>query len=381
MSRRTHAADNSPVDRKRQQLLLSALEDTSSLKEKLIRCGTMSLGTTGWTYRCKLPSCAYCLKQYSRGQVRQAREMLAGVDHPGGGFLTIVLGATDTFEGIEQALIKARRDLRRFVSRRRKADARWKSFAFMGWFEVDAVDTELLSVIGGRRSALLHELGVPTTDGTIWSPTIHGLVRCESLTIAEVQDAFSQMWAVQGQALLKPFSPKRPMDHNIQNLVSYCLKNSCENKIDGGRFTWPARRMADFYEWQNSWSQSFKRLKITIKQSEYASEHLCHSNITGERRMPLPEMIRNLPIIVELRRRWDFLPEAKHGLPVNLDDIDSRLRYRDARQWCADYCGARWRFSVTGSIRSPGCFSPALFEFECADDHRAFIRAEATNWR
>lgn len=138
---------------------------------------------------------------------------------------------------------------------------------------------------------------------------------------------------------------------------------------------------SDFFSWQDSWSQGFKRLRVSLK-SKKTSKQYSYSNITGKpMKRSLNEMIMKLETIKKMMHGNQFVCQASRVLRIHFDDTRSTLRYRDARAWCHRNCSTPWNFAARRSERDATGSSPAVFSFASAQEAAAFTVAEARGWR
>jgi hypothetical protein len=252
---------------------VAALPESSTLRARLLKCGTLSQVTHGYTVRCNVPACPSCRSRHATGKRKKVQELFAGADRDRCAHVTVVfevlpqLGAPDGGD-MDRAVQKARRDLRNFLDRMRAKSPRWHNMTLVGWLEVDALDPSDLPVIGTDRRELLSALGARQgTTSPLWVPTLHALVRFDDLGWQDLQHAFASQWAHPRQVKVEKFYDHLTIDQSVENLVSYALKHRCTTSIDGAHHPWPGRWMVEFYEWLDEWSAGLKRTQFKIGAS------------------------------------------------------------------------------------------------------------------
>lgn len=255
-------------NREQHRRILSALDPASAQLARLQSCGTLSRGTHGWTKRCTRPACPTCRSMYATKQVKAAQRQFRGGSNATAGLFTVIIGADASLSEVEAMIAKARRDLRNLIDARRRRGRRWASLRLFGWLEMDAIDPQDVPLLAGNRRSLLIALGAGALSARspVWIPTIHGVVMHPDLDQQEVRDALSEVWELEAQVHIAPFLDHLTFDQNIENSVSYSLKHRCSTNIKGIEEPWPARWLANYYEWLNVWSSSFRSTRFLVRE-------------------------------------------------------------------------------------------------------------------
>lgn len=256
------------ANRAQHRRLLSGLPPDSDLALRLRRCGSLSNGTYGWLYRCRLPSCPGCRSMYATRHRRKASEMFLGAKNDEMALVTVVLGVVGNLADMDALLSKGRRDLRNAVNARRATRAAWGSLELLGWIEVDAVHSDDLQFVAAERRELLASLGAGVgTSGPIWVATFHAVVRHERIDWQEVRSVLAAQWPRRAQVHVQPFHSHLSPAQNLANCVNYAVKHQAVTKLGTRTEPWPATWLVAYYTWLHDWSPSFKRLRILLRRN------------------------------------------------------------------------------------------------------------------
>lgn len=289
MTNRTILHGYTTANRGRLQRLISGLAADSDLALRLRRCGSLSNGTHGWLYRCRLPPCPGCRSIYATRQRRKASEMFAGAENNEMALATVVLGVVGTLADMDALLAKGRRDLRNAVNAQRAARVAWKGVELLGWFEVDAVHSDDLQFVAAERRDLLGKLGAGGgMNGPIWVATFHAVVRHERIDWQEVQSTLAAQWPLVTQVDVQPFRRHLSPTWNLENCVNYAVKHQAVTKLGTRTEPWPVTWLVSYYEWLHEWSPSFKRLRILLRRSNGITRHATNPSVVHDDIEPMP---------------------------------------------------------------------------------------------
>lgn len=291
MITRTQLHGYTAANRSQHHRLLSGLPLESDLALRLRRCGSLSNGTHGWLYRCRLPPCSGCRAMYATRHRRKASEMFLEAENDEMAFVTVVLGIVGSLADMDALLSKGRRDLRNAVNARRAARAAWGNVELLGWFEVDAVHSDDLQFLAKDRRALLASLGAGVgIDGPIWVATFHAVVRHERIDWQEVRSVLAAQWPLSAQVDVQPFHRHLNPTQNLANCVNYAVKHQAVTKLGTRSEPWPVTWLADYYTWLHDWSPSFKRLRILLRRRKKAKRTIVQVNVRQVEVEPMPWM-------------------------------------------------------------------------------------------
>jgi hypothetical protein len=100
-------------------------------------------------------------------------------------------------------------------------------------------------------------------------PTFHAVVDLGGLGLREVRSTFTDQWPVPGQVDLRPLHLHRPVEQNLNRLVSYSNKHLCRITLDHIQESWPASWQADFYTClHHGRRNAFEALRFEIGQKK-----------------------------------------------------------------------------------------------------------------
>ncbi len=242
-------------------------------------------------YPCRSPICSHCRWRYIRAQQIETREFFADSGNSDLGLLTVVLGATDHLDGIEDITGKAYRGTRNRINagRRGRNSMWWNLAAIKGWYEIDAFGVEHIPSLGSKRRALLGGIAPCSMSqtGPIWVPTFHAIVKFGGLGIGEVREAFERQWPVPGQTHLVPFRADRAVENNLDRVASYANKHACTIQLGGVYERWPVSWIADLYSWLHVKRNAFEFMRFSVgeKVLHVVDDSIDHSSIEVD---PLP---------------------------------------------------------------------------------------------
>jgi hypothetical protein len=257
--------------RLREKLQASRSNSEQAYLADLDDCGVKWSGR----YRCNSVGCPRCTRKIISQQQKKARAFFADAYNPDMAFMTVVGPGTQDLDEADDFIEAMDKANRYRVTAGRSSSARWNDFAMFGAFELDAVGAEHVPLLGSERQALLAEVAPVSMrqDGPTWVPTYHALVHVGRLGIIEIQEAFARTWPVPGQVHVKPFETVRSVEANIDKLVSYSLKNSCEitlpKQLPNGQWDklqvpWPVSWQADYGTWLHQRRNGFEYLRFSI---------------------------------------------------------------------------------------------------------------------
>lgn len=242
--------------------LIAALPEESRLREKLQICATDSLGYFSY---CRQPSCAHCRRRYVARQYKMLSEKFGHALKADMAFVSIVLDVARSTEEIITTIAQARTSMRNIVAKHRKKSKKWNGVEFTGWFEIDAVASDYLPLIGTKRSHLLSQLGVISVrDEPTFVPTIHGVVSLNGLDYQQFRDALEEKWHHPFQVDVRPFYGDSPMEKSLRCCIQYALKRTYCTSLCGIEEHWPDKWLVDFEEWHFGWSRGFQSMKLSI---------------------------------------------------------------------------------------------------------------------
>jgi hypothetical protein len=228
-------------------------------------------------YRCNSVGCPRCTRKIIGQQQREARAFFADMGNPGNAdmaFLTVIGDGSRDLDEVNET-IEAMDKASRYRVGASRPSSLWNDFGAWGYYEVDAVGTEHYPLLGPDRQKLLAEVAPISMgqNGPTWVPSFHAIVHIGPLGIAEVRDAFARTWPVPGQVHVKPFETVRCAADNIDRLVRYALKNSCEIEIPTQQTNgcwgkipvpWPVSWQADYFSWLHQKKNGFQFLRFSI---------------------------------------------------------------------------------------------------------------------
>lgn len=349
----TYADRKAALARRNTDELIAALckspLSTSRLHVEMMRCGE----STDYKYAayCGHVGCAACRKRYVGKQANAALKRFDGLANSDFAFVTIIFGMTCTTEEIGPIFAGGKRKVRNAVDIERRRSAGWTSLEFLGWMEVDAFDTEHLSLLPPDRRAALEEIGLPFSGEIVWVVTIHAIVKLGGAHIHDLERALKAAWPSRGQADVRPFQSAKPVEANIWSIISYANKHECRTDFwDKLEQRWEPRWRAEFYRYIDGWSRKFEKLRMSIGpkgERERKAKAQSSSSVVLNEMNDLPDDVEPMPFLFD-----NNSPISKVTL-YRLGAQFDRTREREA--WVSDkreLCGER-RYIHAPAIRPP----------------------------
>lgn len=248
-----------------QERLVKALPGNSPLRRKLTKCGSFGIWSNN-EWRCRAPACAKCRWRYTQRQQKEAIRRLSHAHRDDLFLVTVVFGIGSEIEDVGDLWTTFRKALRNRFDARRRQDAMWLGAEFIGWLEADPVRYDDLSILGGHQRELIAGMPSPCwlEERPAWLAHVHAILHAPGISEEDVADVFTSHWSGSRQVHIEPFSPKRPKEDSIRDIVKYATKYSSGRWIRGTWDSWTSSDLTQYHEWASSFSRGWQSLRVRL---------------------------------------------------------------------------------------------------------------------
>ena len=284
------------MDKLRAALIERGTKSSVSLAERMTRCAVDWNGH----YECRSPGCWHCRRRHIAREQRVVQNWFGHLENADLGFVSVVVGATSSVDGIGDLIRKSRESTRKRIAACRAQSPTWNGVYLAGWHEIDAVGAHHLPLLPTDRRPLIENIA-PLSFGSnapAWITTWHGIMNLNDMPVEQVAYEFRRQWKLDGQVKVKPFHSDKPVAENLNFVTSYSNKfQSVVTLKDYRPEPWPFDWKAEFFGWlQGVQRNPFEALRFSVNPRlvQPTLPPQCDSSTT-QRRDAMPCLFSRVP--------------------------------------------------------------------------------------